>query len=213
MTKTEGDAAIAMLKRAVERYPNYAPAHSTLAFMMLVSGYLGWREPMVKQAAALAARAAELDNSYRLGASRARAHAANTMRRTDEAVEEFQRAIDRTELRRRLIHNRLALALAGPSDQAIKNLEGSHPHESARSAKCRIQYGAAAAHYLAGRYNEAIGFCRKALQERHGWTGAHRLYVASLAQAGQIDEARTALQRLRELQRNISVAWIEQNVP
>jgi adenylate cyclase len=51
------------------------------------------------------------------------------------------------------------------------------------------------------------------LQERHGWTGAHRIYIASLAQAGQIDEARAALQRLRELQPNISIAWIEQNVP
>src|SRR5450631_794535 len=93
MTKTEGEAAIAMLKRAVERYPNYAPAHSTLAFMMLVSGYLGWREPLVKQAAALAARAAELDNSDPW-AHLALGYVSYTMRHTDEAVEEFQRAID-----------------------------------------------------------------------------------------------------------------------
>jgi len=36
LTKDEGEAAIAMLRRAVERYPNYAPAHSMLAFMLLV---------------------------------------------------------------------------------------------------------------------------------------------------------------------------------
>src|ERR1019366_5492725 len=42
MTKSEGEAAIAMLKQAVERYPNYAPAHSTLAFLLLVLGYAGW---------------------------------------------------------------------------------------------------------------------------------------------------------------------------
>lgn len=41
----------------------------------------------------------------------------------------------------------------------------------------------------------------------------NRNYVASLAQAGQIDPARTALQRLMELQPNISVAWVEQYVP
>ena len=213
MTKTEGEAAIAMLKRAVEHYPNYAPAHSTLAFMMLVSGYLGWREPLVKQAAALAARAAELDNSDPW-AHLALGYVSYTMRRTDEAVEEFQRAIDlNPNFAAAYGYLGLALALAGRSDQAIPQLEQAirmSPHDPQNAA---FNMALACAHYLAGRYNEAIGFCRKALQERHGWTGAHRLYVASLAQAGQIDEARTALQRLRELQLNISVAWIEQNVP
>ena len=213
MTKTEGEAAIAMLKRAVERYPNYAPAHSTLAFMMLVSGYLGWREPLVKQAAALAARAAELDNSDPW-AHLALGYVSYTMRRTDEAVEEFQRAIDlNPNFAAAYGYLGLALALDGRSDQAIPQLEQAirmSPHDPQNAA---FNMALAVAHYLAGRYNEAIGFCRKALQERHGWTGAHRLYVASLAQAGQIDEARTALQRLRELQPNISVAWIEQNVP
>jgi hypothetical protein len=39
------------------------------------------------------------------------------------------------------------------------------------------------------------------------------MYIASLAQAGQIDEARASLQRLMELQPNISIAWIEEYVP
>ena len=42
LTKAEGEAAIAILKQAVQRYPDYAPAHSMLAFMMLVSAYVGW---------------------------------------------------------------------------------------------------------------------------------------------------------------------------
>jgi hypothetical protein len=35
----------------------------------------------------------------------------------------------------------------------------------------------------------------------------------SLAQAGRIDEARAALARLRELLPEISIAWIERNIP
>ena len=73
--------------------------------------------------------------------------------------------------------------------------------------------GLAVAHYLAGRYTEAVGFGRKALQLRDGMTGGHRIYCASLAQAGQIDEARSALARLKELQPEISIAWIEKYVP
>jgi len=65
LTKAEDEAAIAILKQAVERYPDYAPARSMLAFMMLVSGYVGWalREPQLQQAAGLAIRAEELDHA------------------------------------------------------------------------------------------------------------------------------------------------------
>jgi adenylate cyclase len=38
----DNEKAIAMLRQAVERYPNYAPAHSMLAFALLVSGHMGW---------------------------------------------------------------------------------------------------------------------------------------------------------------------------
>ena len=71
----------------------------------------------------------------------------------------------------------------------------------------------AAAHYLAGRYTEAVSFGRKAMQQRFGLTNGHRIYVASLAQAGQIDEARAALVRLQELHPENSIAWIERNIP
>ena len=85
-----------MLKRAVERYPDYAPAHSMLAFMLLVSRQVGW---IVDGAASeakrrrLAARAAELDDSDPW-AHLALGYVAMHGRRTDEAVEEFQRALD-----------------------------------------------------------------------------------------------------------------------
>ena len=39
------------------------------------------------------------------------------------------------------------------------------------------------------------------------------IYVVSLAQAGRIEEARAALARLRELLPEISIAWIERNIP
>ena len=65
LTKAETEIAIATLRRAVERYPDYAPAQSTLAFVLLISGYLGWSlmGAQLQQAAILAARAAKLDDS------------------------------------------------------------------------------------------------------------------------------------------------------
>ena len=53
----------------------------------------------------------------------------------------------------------------------------------------RIYMALAAAHYAAGRFTEAVGHGRQAVQQRQGFSGGHRIYVASLAQDGQIDEA------------------------
>ena len=64
-----------------------------------------------------------------------------------------------------------------------------------------------------GRYPEAVAFSRKAVQQRPGFTGGHRIYAASLAQAGQMGEAKTALDHLKQLQPDISVAWVEENIP
>lgn len=215
LTRAEGKAAITMLKRAVERYPDYAPAYSMLAFALLVSRLLGWTSiaPPVKDAAALATRAAELDDSDPW-AHLALGYVAHTMRRTDDAVEEYKRAIDLNP-NFAAAHGYLGytLAMAGRSDEAIAHLGQAmrmSPHDPQNAI---FNAGMAVAHYLAGRYAEAVGFGRKAVQQRDGITAGHRIYTASLAQAGQIEEACAALQRLRELQPNVSVAWIEQNVP
>lgn len=51
------------------------------------------------------------------------------------------------------------------------------------------------------------------MQLRDEMISGHRIYVASLAQAGEVEKARTALQRLKELQPNVSIAWCEENIP
>jgi hypothetical protein len=56
-------------------------------------------------------------------------------------------------------------------------------------------------------------FGRKAIQQRFELTNGHRIYIVSLAQAGRTEEARAALARLRELLPEISIAWIEHNLP
>lgn len=106
-----------------------------------------------------------------------------------------------------------ALGFDGQSDQAIAHSQTAirmSPHDP----QDVIFYGGmAAAHYLAGRYDEAINCAQRVLQSRPTFTGALRLRVAALAQAGRLDEARVALDRLKELQPELSIEWIEKNVP
>jgi TolB-like protein/Flp pilus assembly protein TadD len=215
LTKNDSEAAIAILKRAVERYPDYAPAHSMMAFALLVSRQVGWisMEPEVNEPAAIAAHAAELDDRDPW-AHLALGYVALTRRQTDEAIDEFQHSLDLNP-NFAAAHGYLcfALALDGRSDQAIPHGEEAirmSPHDPQNAL---FNVALAAAHYLAGRYTEAFGCARKAMQQRFGLTNGHRIYVASLAQAGKIDEARAALAKLQELQPENSIAWIERNIP
>jgi len=217
LNKPDGEAAIAMLRRAVTQYPDYGPAHSMLAFMLLISGRLAWTlaelEEHVPEAQKLATKAMSLDNSDPW-AHLALGFVAYTKRSTDEAVEEFTRALDlNPNFAAAHGYLALALALADRSKDAITHGEQAirmSPHDPQNAL---FNVSLAAAHYLAGRYNEAIVYARKAMQQRFGLTNSHRVYVASLAQAGQIDEARAALAKLQELQPGHSIAWIENNIP
>jgi adenylate cyclase len=218
LTKADGETAIAMLNRAVARYPNYAPAHSMLAFILLVSRHLNLTltvGPHLTRAAELGARAAQLDHSDPW-AHLALGYVAFMMRRTDESTAEFQHALDLNP-NFAAAHGYLGWAFAfdGQSDRAIANLEEAiriSPHDPQNAI---FNVGLAIALYLAGRYVEAIGSCRKAFQQRPGLTrgSGSRIHIASLAQAGQIDEARAALARMKEWHPDLSIAWIEQNVP
>ena len=137
-----------------------------------------------------------------------------TRRHTDEAVEEFERALDLNP-NSAAAHGYLGIALMldGRSDPAIDHIEQAirmSPHDP---QNVLFNVGLAAAHYQAGRYTEAVVVARKAMQQRFGLANGHRVYVASLAQAGKIDEARAALARLQELHSENSIAWIERNIP
>jgi tetratricopeptide (TPR) repeat protein len=185
--------------------------------MLLVSGRLAWTlaelETQIREAEVLATRAASLDNSDPW-AHLALGFVAYTKRSTDEAVEEFQHALElNPNFAAAHGYLGLALALAGRCEAAIAHGEQAirmSPHDPQNAI---FNVALAAAHYLEGRFAEAVGFGRKATQQRPELSGGHRVYVASLAQAGQIDEARVALQRLKELQPSISIAWIERYVP
>ena len=213
LNKTDGEAAITILRRATQLYPDYAPAHSMLAFAMLLLGYLGYVEPQLKEATAQATRAAELDRNDPW-AYVALGFVAFIERRTDESVAHFQRALDLNP-NFAAAHGYLGWTLSfdGQSDKALTHSETAlrmSPHDP---QQVLFYGGMAAAHYLAGRYDEAISSALSVLRYRPTFNGARRLLVAALAQAGRLDDSRAELERLKNFQPDISMAWIEKNVP
>jgi hypothetical protein len=54
---------------------------------------------------------------------------------------------------------------------------------------------------------------RAAIRQRGDFVGGHRVLTAAAAMAGEADIAAAALQELRRAQPNISLAWIESEMP
>jgi len=215
LTKAETEAAADILKQAAERYPNYGPAHSILAFVLLISGYLGWSilEQQLHKAARLAARAAQLDDSDPW-AHLALGFVAFVRRQTNVAALEFRRALELNP-NFAAAHGYLGWTLAfdGQSEEATKHLQEAirmSPHDPQNAI---FNTGLAVTHCLTERYAEAVEYSSKALQQRSAFTAGYRIHVASLAQNGQIAEAREVLALLKEMHPDLSIAWIEKNVP
>jgi hypothetical protein len=69
------------------------------------------------------------------------------------------------------------------------------------------------AQFVAGNYDEAIRLAREGIRQRGDFVGAHRVLTVAAAMAGHDDIAKAALQELRRVQPNISLAWIAKEMP
>ena len=215
MSTRESEKAIEILRQAVRQHPEYGPAHSLLAFALLVSGHVGWipESDDYHYASELANRALELDYQDPW-AHLALGYLAFTDRQTGASVREYMRALDLNP-NFAIAHGYLGWALAfdGQSEEAIRYFQQAlrmSPHDP---LKAFFYSGTGVAHYYAYRYDEAIEWIEKAILERPGFTAAHRILCASFAQAGRTKQVRVAMAKLREVQPNVSIAWIEQHVP
>jgi TolB-like protein/class 3 adenylate cyclase len=76
-----------------------------------------------------------------------------------------------------------------------------------------MQNGMAAAHFLAGRYDEASSWAEKALREHPNYLPAIRMSAASLAFAGRLTEAQKTMARMRQVDPALRVADLKDLVP
>jgi TolB-like protein/Tfp pilus assembly protein PilF len=211
----ESGAAIGILRLAVQRHPNYGPAHSMLAFTLLVSMGVGWILDQGERnyAGRMARRAVELDDTDPW-AHMALGYLGVVSRNTSEAVEHFQTALELNP-NFAAAHGYVGWAQVydGHTEEALSHFEQAMRMSPRDPLNGFFFAGISAGHYLAGRYPEAVQFARQAVKLRPGILGGHRILCASLAQAGQIEEAKLAMARLRQLHPEVSAAWIEQSVP
>jgi len=215
LNRRDHEAAIDALRRAVDAYPDYAPARSLLGFCLVFSAHNGWidRDQGLQAGRPHIVRAIALDDCDPW-AQMALGYWSMMEWRTEESIAAFRRAVSLNPSSA-AAHCYLShgLAFSGRCCEAI-----AHGNEAIRLSPldpdtAMFLGGIAVSHYLAGRYAEAFQTSEQLLRLRPGFHGAQRLRCASLAQMGRVEEARNSLAAVRLEQPQLSVDWIKSSVP
>jgi adenylate cyclase len=188
--------------KAIELAPDYAMAYSLLAFTGLMAILYQWTDDIEAtgaeaQDAAKQAMSIDPDGPMALIAY---GYTLSMSGRRDRAVEVLKRAVE--------LNPSSALAnwalgatmrMAGNYEEAIGWVEKAirlSPHDEMMH---EFLFTIGSAHFLAGRYEQAVEFARRSLDVRADRPGNYRLLAAAYGLLGRTDEAARALGHLRRL--------------
>jgi TolB-like protein len=215
VTRQDGIVAQALLEKAIRIDPNYGQALGVLAASHIFGAHMGWEEtiacvPIAEHAALAAIRADSEDPwaHYALGCVYL------FLRRFEDSLAEFELAL-------RLNPNfslaqgyyGLALAYCGRWQEAATAAQRAlrlSPRDPFSAIYCGI---AGYAQFNGRNYDAAMQLAREAVRQRGDFVGGHRVLTAAAGMAGQSGLAQQALQALKRVQPNLSLAWIARQMP
>jgi tetratricopeptide (TPR) repeat protein len=216
LTRQDNLVAQALLEKAIALDSDYGQALGVLATSHTFCAHMGWEDmatclPIAEKAAQAAIRADSEDPwaHFALGC------VFLFTRRFDDSLGEFSTAL-RLNPNFSLAHgyHGLALSYCGRWQEgdiaARRALRGSSPHDPFSAIYTSIT---AYAQFCGGFYEEAIKLAQDAIRQRVDFVAAQRVLVAASGMTGDSELATAALRDLRAAQPNISLAWIESQMP
>lgn len=211
----ESEKALVDIKRAIAIEPDYARAHSLLAWTYITGSHMGWVsfDDVFSLALESARRSVERDGEDPW-AHLALGYVHMLSRQFKPAVEELEEAL---QLNPNFALGHMVLGstygFGGFGDEGLKHLamgmrlSPRDPHQSlylSASAMC---------HFVAKRYRESANLNRRAVLLRPRFTSAWRGLAAGAGIAGDLEIAAAALAETRRLQPDMSLAWVEKHHP
>src|SRR5262249_23933343 len=215
VTRQDNVVAQALLEKAIAIDPHYGQALGLLAASQTFAAHMGWAEmDAVVPNADCAARAAILADSEDPWAHYALGSVYLFTRRFDNSLAEFELAL-RLNPYFSLAQGYYGLVLSycgrwKEGDLAARRALRLSPRDPFAAVYCGI---AAYAQFVGRNYDEAMELSREGIRQRADFVGAHRVLTAAAGMAGQKDIAKLALEELRRAQPNISLVWIERQMP
>jgi TolB-like protein len=215
VTRQDMLVAQALLEKAIAIDPNYGRALGVFAATHTFSAHMGWTDtatslPIAERAAQAATRADNEDPWAHL----ALGYVNLFRRRFDDSLAEFELALQlNPNFSLAQGYYGMTLSYCGrweEGDLAARRALRLSPRDPFSAMYCGI---AAYAQFLGRHYDEAMRLANDGIRQRGDFVGAHRVLAAAAGMAGQNDVAKAALQELRRAQPNISLAWIESQMP
>ncbi|HEY7842726.1 MAG TPA: winged helix-turn-helix domain-containing protein [Bradyrhizobium sp.] len=215
VTRQDNVVAQALLEKAIKIDPHYGQALGVLAASHTFGAHMGWegmaRAVLIAERAALAAIQADSQDAwahYALGCVYL------FTRSFDDCLSEFEHAL---ELNPSFSPARgyygVSLAYCGrweEGDRAARHALRLSP----RDPFAAIYYGVASySQFVGGNYEEAIALARDSMRLRPDFVGAHRVLTAAAAMSGQRELTAKALEELRRVQPDLSLAWLASEMP
>ena len=212
------DQALASIRRAVEIDPHYPVAHAMGAMACMVRIAAGYGDASdVKAGLRFADDAlSERDDdpttlAYAGAAIAVLGYRAMGFRvlgfRYDEGLRATERALSLSPNLLMVQHSAGQVrGVLGEGDAALSHFEQAiriSPFDPAMSA---FVASAAAAHALAGHYEQALQGAQRAVQDGPNFVFSHRVLVLTLGLLGRLDEAKIAAQRMLELAPEFTVS-------
>jgi TolB-like protein len=215
VTRQDNMVAQALLEKATAIDPNYGQALGVLAASHTFGAHMGWADmEAAASVAERAARAAILADSEDPWAHCALGSVHLFMRRFDDSLAEFELALQlNPNFSLAQGYYGLTLAYCGrwqEGDLAARRALRLSPRDPFSAIYCGI---GAYARFVGRDYEEAIRLSREGIRQRGDFVGAHRVFTAAAAMAGQDQLAKLALSELRRAQPNVSLAWIASQMP
>jgi tetratricopeptide (TPR) repeat protein len=215
VTPQDHMAARALLQQAIATDPGYGQALGLLADSYTFGAHMGWIDPAsaipMAEEAALAAVHADGEDAW---AHHALGGVYLITRRFDNSLAEFELALRlNPNFAQALNYYATALTFCGRweegSEAAMRALR-----LSPRDPFAALCYGSASlAQYVGRNYMEAMRLARIAVRLRADYAAAHRVLAAATGMAGPPEAAAAACGELLRAQPNVSLAWIENQVP
>ena len=209
--------ALPLFYKAIQLDPEFASAYGMAAwchFWRKVNGWMADRPQEVAEGVRLARRAVELGKDDAVALTRsghALAHLADDL---DGGVALLDRALVLDpNLAAAWFLGGFLRAWRGEPDEAIEHFARAMRLSPLDPEMYRMQAGTALAHLFAGRFDKASSWAAKAIRDLPSFLMVIGISAASHALAGRTDEARRAMDHLRELDPALRASGLKDWLP